>query len=122
MNFKDPTRHQVEWWQIHPKLRLILCDMELWLADHGTNMVITELLRDDETQLDYIRQGFTLARTSVHQFGRGADIRKPLDPGICEMLAEYINKKYPYDVTRPGLTTLLWHGKVAHGHVQVIDM
>ena len=120
MNFKQLERRD-EWWNLHPKLRLILCDMDLWLFGRGVQMVITCMIRSDEEQAELVRTGASKFKMSVHQVGRGADIRQPLDPGVCEQLAQYINTKYPYDPNRPGLTTLLWHGEVPHGHVQVME-
>lgn len=119
MTFKDPIL-KTQFWELVPSLRLILCDADVWAAKRGLDLCVTELMRSDEEQRKLFEAGAAQARTSVHQFGRGADVRAFPDPALNTLLAEYINRRYAYSTTRPNLKTMIYHeGNAWHGHLQV---
>lgn len=101
-----------------PKLRLILCEIENYVVPNIPT--ITCLFRSSEEQLTLFEQGLVQDKSSVHIFGRGADLRL-FDPATNEGLIFYLNKKYPYDYKRPALKTIQQHkGTAEHLHVQVL--
>jgi hypothetical protein len=117
--FKDKVIED-QWWQIHPKLRLVLCDAEWFVRKRGVLPVCTCLLRTEEEQAALYEAGQAASKSSVHCDGRGADWRM-VTPSIVAMdLRDYINRKYVYDFARPDKKTLLIHGGTAnHLHFQV---
>lgn len=120
MRLKDQERFEKEWWQISPYLRKILCDFEVWAKEHGQEITITSLIRTDEEQQALFEAGLTPDKTSVHQFGRGADVRR-FDNDTLDLLAvDYINGKYKYDPARPTMSTMSDEGQPAHFHIKVL--
>jgi len=121
MNFKSPNQ-RAEFWQLHPKLRLILCDIDNWLQyQFNEEIIVTDLIRSEEQQKQLYDAGMAPAVTSVHQFGRGADLRvfKSLDAN--HTVLQWVNEKYPYDLDREHLKTMIRHGGTAlHYHLQCL--
>lgn len=118
MRFKFPDRLQMEWWEIVPKLRLVLCDMDVFAGERLEELTLTCLLRTDEEQAAMYESGASPSKLSVHQFGRGADIRLVEDEAFMSELEEYVNRKYPYG--KGDLKTMLVHvGTARHIHIQV---
>ena len=113
MILKNYERMTNEWWQLTPKLRLIICDVECWCEDRGIRPVWTCFMRTEEENLEVGGQP-----NSVHLLGRGADMRMLNDDGMNLELADYINAKYIYDPTRPSKLTCLIHGPISHLHFQ----
>jgi len=119
MNFKHPERHLHEFFELVPKLRLILSDIECWALENGETMTITCLIRTEAEQLALFEAGQAESKTSVHQFGRGADVRLFKNEYLNEKVGIYINSKFPYDRSRPHMKTLITHsGTASHHHVQ----
>jgi hypothetical protein len=111
MNFKE-KKIRDEFWQIDPRLRQILCDIEV-LA-YPEYMTITCIMRTEE------ENKAVRAKTLIHCVGRAADIRPFKSETTNAMLLELINQLYVYDVNRPNLKTLYRHvGTGDHLHVQV---
>lgn len=120
MNFKDIIRHKKEFWDLSPTLRLILCDLECWGKTRGEDITITELIRTDSEQQELFETGKS-ARISVHQFGRGADVRLFKNNNLNLLVEGYLNEKYPYG--KGTIKTALIHdvGAGNHLHLQVIE-
>lgn len=97
---------------IDPKLFLILADAHEYLCRvHNQKfMMVTSVIRKDNPN-------------SVHYYGRGVDTRSlHLEQNVIDSLLEYINNKYPYDIERPALKTVIHHrveGRAYHLHWQV---
>ena len=112
-----------EWWILHPKLRLILCDIDYFCQCRGYEPIATCFERTRERQKELFIQGLAASEESVHikygRFVRGADLDDfPGDLNAqCEL---YINSKYQYDPRRPKLKTFYFHkGTGWHNHIQV---
>lgn len=121
MKFKDPERFEKEWWELDPKLRLVLCDADFYLSTFGHELTITSLIRTDREQADLVSIGVARSTFSVHCFGRGADARVLDNANVNTLLDLYVNGKYAYDAKRPHLKTLLRHdGTAEHFHFQVM--
>lgn len=118
MKFKDSERHKKEFWELHPLLQLILMDLNDWAITRGEEMTVTELIRTDAEQETLFKDGDAKERISVHQFGRGADVRLFKKDPLNLLVGEYINHKYPYG---DGVhKTLVTHeGTAMHHHLQV---
>lgn len=119
MNFKDNERFQKEFWQIDPRLRQILCDMEV-LA-YPDPMTITCLIRTEE------ENQAVGAATLIHCLGRAADVRMFKKMSTNDMLLDQINKIYCYDPKRSNLKTLILHKTEdgafhLHAQVRAIDV
>jgi hypothetical protein len=110
-----------EFHKISPHLRLILCDAEVWMIENSQQIVITSLFRTDAEQERLFNAGLS-KRMSVHQYGRGADVRVTDDPGLNDKFQVWLNGKYPYDLTRPHFNTCYLHnvGLGLHFHVQTV--
>lgn len=121
MNFKDPQRHLIEWFQIDPRLRAILCEIEV--SAYPMPMTITHLLRTEAEQEQLFKVGASPQKTSVHQFGRGADFRPFPDEEFNAWLLQEVNLRHGYDKNRPDMRTLLRHeGTKDHFHLQCIPI
>ena len=119
MRFKED--HMIaEFWSISPYLRRLLCEAEIFLHDAGEyDVVVTQLIRSDAEQAELYKNKQTKSKVSVHQFGRGADIRLTAPISIMEDLVDFLCKNYTYDPGRPGLSTAILHGGTAqHVHIQ----
>ena len=125
MIFKTP-RIEAEYHDpaaIHPRIRQLVLFAEDWLYERGIVLAVTELLRTRAEQVAlYAQSGNPDPPTSVHELGRGADIRtldwpRNLIPGFVEM----INNHFPYDPDRPLKQTCIFHdiGAGEHIHLQV---
>lgn len=122
MRLKNSDRMVSEFFQLHPKLQLIICDVDLWGIQHGEEPTWTCFLRTQEEQLALIASGEAdpKDKLSVHMFGRGADFRLFKNPNLDLLIGDYLNEKYPYgDLVHK---THLQHrgtGMGEHHHVQV---
>ncbi len=122
MIFKEPDRMVSEYWKITPKMRLILSCAEYWCSKNHVQMVVTSLMRTEEEQQKLVELGVTLDKLSVHQFGRGVDIRLLEPYSLNQDLVDYINFHYTYDPLRPKFNTALIHkGTADHIHLQSIE-
>lgn len=122
MRFKDGARHEKEFWEIEPLLRLILCDIDHWASKFKEEVTVTCLLRSAKEQSDLFHAGAAPSVTSVHMYGRGADVRLFKDENLNRLVGVWVNEKYKYDVNRPKLHTLITHeGSAVHHHIQVMD-
>ena len=116
-------RTEVEWWDLHPRLRLILSDADLWCYLRGAEFTITGLVRNDLEQWALWKQGIS-AEKSVHQvwsgWGCGADARSLKTVELNQQLLDHINARYTYDLGRKDLKTVIRHmGTADHLHFQV---
>lgn len=119
MLFKDEERLKREFWEIDPKLRIILCELDLWAQINDEEVFITSLIRTNEEQELLFASGVSKYRTSVHNVGRGADIRLFKREGLNTLIKTAWNSKYIYDRARPLLNTFLIHeGTAMHIHIQ----
>lgn len=121
MIFKDPERMRKEFWDLSPYLQRIMCDVDVWCHEHGEQNTWTCLLRTEEEQRKLYEDGLAAKAFSVHNFGRGADMRM-LREGLTELLVEYVEKRWgPYDVRRPKIPVAMIHGGTAkHLHIQAL--
>ena len=131
---KLKEQHQAEQFVlIRPRLRGILFDLAFFVSrkyDHI--LTVTDLLRTQAEQDDiYLNHSDPKVRQkyqdgpwpSVHQFGRGADVRTDFSERCLKEVLEYLNKSYTYDPARPDKKTALVHdvGKGRHIHIQVYE-
>jgi len=120
MKFKH-DKLKSEFWLLHPKLRLILLDADLFSTANGEELNATCFVRTEEEQKQLFNNGQAVSPYSVHSSipCRGADFSSLKVAGLNQKLLEYINGKYIYDIKRPQLKTLLHHGGTAiHLHFQ----
>lgn len=109
-----------EFFTLHPKLQLIICDVNLWGIEHGEEPTWTCFLRTEEEQAQLVADGKAEDKISVHQLHRGADCRLFERSPLNYAIQGYINGKYTYDPKRPKILTLLTHdGTKLHHHFQV---
>lgn len=117
MIFKN-EKLRAEFWKLHPKLRVLLMDIDRWALQYE-DAVATCFLRTAEEQMALFTAGQAPAKTSVHVVGRGADLRIFNADTLNRTLAGWVNDKYPYDPKRPSLPTALRHlGTGDHWHIQ----
>lgn len=116
----------LEFWELKPKLQLILCDAALWCYERNLTLTVTSLIRTDEEQGYLYEKGYTTDKLSLHQkkagggLGRAADTSPLLAPQN-QLLLDYINGKYVYDPKRPNMKTVSAHGGTAwHNHWKVM--
>lgn len=122
MILKDPERMVDEYWKLTPKTRLILSDVDYWCSKQGINVVVTSLIRSEEEQQKLVELGVTNDKVSVHQFGRGVDLRLFQPSEMNEELVEYLNYHYIYDPLRPRYKTAMIHyGTALHIHIQSLE-
>jgi hypothetical protein len=121
-----------EWWQLTPKLRMIVTYADYWGVEHGEEPTWTDFIRTDAEQLALYEaevERLKLAgfdpihaiskKTSVHIFGRGADMRPFKNEHLNTLFGIEINKRFPYDPIRPKMLTALRHeGSADHFHIQ----
>lgn len=120
MKYKT-SRELVEWWELDPKLKLILADVDYWLHARGSELVLTSIIRSSLEQEGLYLTKRAPAKTSVHMYGRGADARILRPDALNWEMIEYVNDKFPYDPLRPHLKTVIRHGGTAdHLHFQVM--
>lgn len=130
MRFKTP-RQKIEYGEVDFKLQRILTFIDLYvILKHGMEITITELKRSQEEQdAIYLNANDKLVRLqyerspwkSVHQYGRGADIRTfDLPKHVKNDILELLNR-FVYDEERPDKKTAIFHdlGTGEHIHVQV---
>jgi hypothetical protein len=132
IRFKE-QRQAEQFVLIDPRLRGLLFDIAFFAGRrYGHILTVTGLLRtraeQDEIYRNHIdpkkRAAYKRAPwPSVHQFGRGADVRIDFPVMWLKELMEYVNRRYPYDPARPELLTALVHnaGSGEHIHLQVMD-
>lgn len=120
MRFKDSDRMKKEFFMLHHKLQLIICDINEWGIERGEEPTWTCFLRTAEEQENLVKAGQAKNKVSVHQFGRGADFRLFKNNTLNLLISDYVNERYPYG--KGELRTLLTHeGTALHNHVQVND-
>ncbi len=114
--------------KISPRLRAILWELA-WFCKTKVfkDICITDLLRTQAEQDSlYFRHSKyqTKPWKSVHQYGRGADIRTYDCFSVQEIqtILRFLNSNWIYDPQRPQLKTAIYHniGAGAHIHIQVI--
>ena len=123
MNLKEVDRMRNEWWQLTPRMRLIVCDADNWVIENmHQSPVWTCFMRTTEEQQALFEAHEAQSPMSVHCVGRGADMRLLIDDDWNAKLRDYITDKYgPYDPSRPDLPVCLIHGGTAkHLHFQSI--
>lgn len=103
-----------EFFELDPKLRKILCEVECFM--YPQPMIVTCLMRTAEEQLSLFEHGEASDKTSVHMYGRGADVRL-FEKGNEELL-EHINQMFPYDSRRSHWTMMIHGGSARHIHLQ----
>lgn len=124
MIFKDEPRMRNEFWEIHPKLRALLCLIDLWAKANGEEATVTCLLRSHEEQRLLFETGASKfpPGQDIHEVGRAADLRLFKSSALNTILDVSWNEKYPYDTARPTLKTFLFHGGTGqHCHVQICE-
>lgn len=112
--FFKTQRQATEWRspEVSKKIKKITKDFADYVYKHYDKFtIITHIIRyiDDDLPIP-----------SVHQFGRGIDIRSHhLEASEIEMALFYINKKYPYGKDK--YKTAIYHniGFGKHIHIQV---
>lgn len=112
-----------QFWILSRKLRMILCEIDYWASVHGEEMFVTSLIRTHEEQARLFEAGATPYKVSVHESGRGADIRPFKDDNLNRLLIVWLDEKYPYDVKRPLIKTCLDERDGvggSHFHIQVL--
>lgn len=125
--FKSDNEKE-EFPKIAPHLRAILWELA-WFCKRNFDqqICVTELLRTQSEQ-DAIyanNQKYQIKPwKSVHQFGRGADIRTYNCFSLEEIqkILQFLNSNWVYDPQRPHLKTAIHHdvGSGAHIHIQVM--
>ena len=115
-------RVELEWHgELNVRLRTVLLYLDWFLkTQHHVDMVLTGLLRTREEQLA-LYPGKVNPPTSVHEVGRGADVRTRDWPvGLAKLVETHLNKVFRYSVNTHH-ETALWHdvGAGEHLHVQV---
>lgn len=125
--FKSDNEEQ-EFPKISPRLRAILWELT-WFCNTKIfkDVCITDLLRTQEEQDSLYFKHSKYQKTpwkSVHQYGRGADIRTYDCFSVQEIqtILRFLNSNWTYDPTRPQLKTAIYHniGAGAHIHIQVM--
>lgn len=120
MRFKH-DKLKSEFWMLHPKLRLILLDADIFCTALGEELNATCFVRTEEEQKQLFSNGQAVSPFSVHSSVpcRGADCSSLKVAGLNQKVLDYINNKYIYDIKRPQLKTVLHHGGTAlHLHFQ----
>ena len=100
---------------IRPKLGMIFYDFVYQLEALGIEEVtITSIIRP------------AMSDSGIHQACRAIDIRADFSyDNIGSVVMDYINNKYPYDLNRPNMKTVIYHetddynDAAMHYHVQV---
>lgn len=111
MKFKESIL-QEQFWQLNPKLRMILCNLDfMCIKWFKKEIILTSLIRPKTTD------------SGIHKAKRGADARTIgyFDRQEIETIVEYINLQYPYDPKRPKMKSAIFHdvGLGEHIHIQV---
>src|SRR6266446_3512658 len=119
MIFKSESM-AAEFFDIDPQLRRILSDMEVYA--YPFLPVVTSLLRTSTQQDLLVAAGQSTEKVSVHEFGRGADVRLFSDEALNDTILAFVNRKYPYDPTGKNLhQTMIRHqGTGEHFHIQCL--
>lgn len=116
---KHGERMLSEFWKLTRKMRAIVCEADLWLEERHHQGVWTCFLRSEAEQKALFESGASSASFSVHQLGRGADLRLTGDDDLDARLADHLNDLWQYDPARPDIKTALIHGGTAmHMHLQ----
>jgi len=129
------TQHLAEQFElIRPSLRGILLDAAFFVSrkfGYDAVLTITDLIRtqaeQDSIYLNHpdptIRQKYKEKPwSSVHQYGRGGDVRVEYTNGEIKEILDYVNGHYVYDPSRPAKPTAIVHdaGNGKHIHMQVM--
>lgn len=118
MRFKD-ERLRDEFWKLTPRMRLMVCDADLYAETRGAPLCWTSFIRGEDEQRKLYEDGDTTHKVSVHQFGRGADARPTGNQILDDEIRRYISEKYIYDPKRTHLSSCIIHGGTAkHFHFQ----
>jgi hypothetical protein len=99
MKFKE-IENKDQFFSLHPKLKLIVCDVAWYCLDNfEVDVTITSMIR--------------IGDTGVHGDARGCDIRSwDFTPNQIEDIKSHFNNKYPYGDGRH--LTCLPHGDAEH--------
>ena len=120
MIFKE-ERLRNEFWELVPKLRSILCRVEMIAKQHGEETVVTSLIRSQEEQKLLYDSGQAPSLSSVHMYGRGGDVRKFKSPALNQVIVQTILDEYPYGhLGKP--SAMLHEGSAEHLHFQCWEM
>lgn len=122
MKFKTARQRQ-EWngGDLTPRLRSLVLFTESLLKQHGIELTITCFMRTEKEQAWLYRRRKRKPR-SVHEFGRGADVRtRDWPEGLAIEIRDKVNETFRYDASRPALKSAIWHdvGAGEHLHLQV---
>jgi len=126
MKFKKENLKE-EYDKISQSLKILLGDLDMYLHTRfGYEMTITELLRTQEMQDEYYKNDpkYKIKKwRSVHQDGRGADIRTSDMSEQIKIAIEQWFATRPYDPKRPELKSFKFHdvGKGDHLHCQSLE-
>lgn len=108
--------------KLHPALYIVVLAAANWHYKRtGEPAVLTGIIRNRDEQLRIYPD--KPDRRSVHEFGRGADIRiTGLQPVVAMELEEWINRTFEYQSTKLSLHTAMIHevGELGeHLHLQI---
>ncbi len=124
--FKE-QRQAEEFPLVSPHLRGLVLDVAFYAGRrYGKFILITELLRSQEEQDQIYNNDSRYRRRawkSVHQFGRGADIRIRNFTAVQQRdILDYVTLAWPYDPSRPEFPSVSIHdiGLGRHLHLQVL--
>lgn len=100
MKFKDPSV-ELEWnsEKLHKKCRLIVQAAEAWLWFHyKIELLLTDVFRAHSTD------------SGIHEQWRAVDARtRDLPAGAAIRCSEFVNRNFPYDLSRPLIPSVLYH-------------
>lgn len=140
MNFKYSYLKQEFHKNIFPNLRALLFELDHFSKEKfNKEIYITQLLRSQDEQNELyeykIKAGFYTVidgwiyysldkehpTYSVHQVGRGADLRSSIYTSEeIEEICKYVNEYFPYWHGKPACVYHKIYGNVYHFHFQVI--
>ena len=106
-------------------VRLIKVADSYMLAKYNYEITVTDLIRTQDEQDEIYKDNEKYKSNpwkSVHQYGRGADLRtRDMSQDMIDDLEQVLNR-IPYDTNRPDKKTCLVHnvGKGMHFHIQSV--
>jgi len=110
---------------LNPALRQMVTDIQTYaMTTYGWEFFITCLLRTPaENEAEYNNDGHH--DLGVHVIGNGGDIRtKDQNPTTVQAVANWVNRQWTYDPSRPHFLVALYEGQgfgssATHLHIQV---
>jgi len=117
---KGMVNQQDELQQLTEKTRKMLNLIAYYVEKtYGQYIVITSAIRTKEEQMAIAKKIGKPYTPSTHEYGRAVDFRVFKEEKINEDLLNWVNARWPYDLQRPHLKTLLRHkGTADHFHLQ----